>query len=150
MFICTDCGRLYDEMPIHTEHHDDYYSEPVNSDCYCGGMVEEAKRCKVCGEYVTEDDIVEGVCEACLHLEMKAETVEAFIDSYRFTERTYFQLNPIIEHVFSDDEVNEILLREIKNTLNIKRMMPSRLENAMKNDLQEDWAAFLKKTKGEN
>lgn len=148
MFICTDCGRLYDEMPVHTEHHDDYYSELVNSDCCCGGMIDEAKRCKVCGEYVTEDDIVEGVCEDCLHLEMKAKSVESFIDSYRIAERTYFNLNPIIEHVFTDDEVNEILLREIKNILNHKLMMPSRLEYAMKHDLQEDWAAFLAKTKG--
>ena len=144
MFICTDCRRLYDNQPVFIEDGKSYPDR-----CYCSGIIEEAKRCRVCGEYTTEDDIVDGVCEGCLHIEMKADTVERFIDHYTFTERTHFQLNPVIEHVFTDDEVNEILLREIKASLRLKNMMPTRLENAMKSDLQEDWAAFLAKTKGE-
>ena len=151
MFICTDCKRLYDEQPFFTENYGHGTPDREFPDrCrYCNGMIEEAKRCKVCGEYTTEDDITEGVCDACLYMEMKPDNVDAFLDHYTFTERTHFQLNPVIEHAFTDDEINWILLRELKNTLHLKHMMPTRLENALKSDLQDDWAQFLANTKGE-
>lgn len=148
MYICADCGRLYDEMPTHTERHDDYYSEPVNSGCYCGGDIEEAVRCSVCGEYHSADMLTEKVCDYCLHSNMKPKQLEGFIDGFE-TEKISFELNGILDYVFTSDEVNEILLRELKETLYNKKIMPPKLEHHIKNELQDDWAAFLAETQGE-
>ena len=78
---------------------------------------------------------------------MKPDTLTEFIDGYE-TEKITFELNGILDYVFTSDEVNEILLRELKNMLALNRM-PAVLENHIKTTLQDDWAAFLAEHKGE-
>jgi hypothetical protein len=152
MYVCLDCGKLYDEQPTIQERHgelDGNWYETLPDTCICGGNIEEAVQCKVCDDWYSEDDLVEGVCGYCLHRNLQACTVEEFIDTFEI-EKCTFEINAALEHVFTSDEVNEILMREFKECLHKKRKLPSRLENAMNTYLQDTWAEFLTERSAEN
>ena len=144
MYVCLDCGAVYEEQPTRTERHGEldgnWYETFV--ECPCGGAIEKAVECAVCGEWYSNDDLTEGVCDYCMHRNLNANNVEAFADTFE-VEKCSFEVNAILEHVFSSEEVNEILMREFKQMLHTKRMMPTRLEDSMKTYLQDDWANFL-------
>ncbi len=144
MYACSDCGRLYDEQPVRRERHGELDGDWCEKfvECTCGGAIEEAVKCKVCDDWHSEDELTEGVCRYCLHHELTAENVEVFVGTFEI-EKCTFEINAALEHVFSSEEVNEILMRELKEVLHTKRMMPSRLEDSIKTYLQDNWAQFL-------
>ena len=146
MYICPDCGKLFDEEPTAQESRD--YGEgkcfeTVSIPCACGTYPEEAKECAICGEWEVADELIEGVCEYCLHHELTATNVENFINTFEIDKCT-FEVNAALEYVFTSDEVNAILMRELRECLHKRKMMPRRLEDAMKTYLQDTWAQFLK------
>ena len=67
MFICNECGELFEEPYIHKERH------PYGMGCaieeivvcpYCKDTgIAEAKQCSMCGEWVAELD--DGLCDVC-------------------------------------------------------------------------------------
>lgn len=59
MFICLDCGKIFEE-PIHfTERHglDSPPYEEYDGCPGCGGAFAETYRCSCCGEWITDDYI---------------------------------------------------------------------------------------------
>jgi len=84
MYICGECGAIFDEP--------DYIREQICSDpeawediarcpnCHSEGF-EEARECAECGDYFTEDDLIGGhLCEDCLHeLEKDAKLLKDYI-----------------------------------------------------------------------
>ena len=152
MYVCSDCGRLYEDQPVVTERHgelDGNWCETLPDTCSCGGNIEEAVKCAVCDDWYAPDSLTEGVCRYCLHHELTAENVESFVGTFEI-EKCTFETNAAREYVFTSDEVNEILMRELKECLHTKKIMPSRLEDAMNTYLQDAWAEYLsEKSKGE-
>ena len=74
MYICLDCGRIFDEdeadvirddpSPAGVSLPSGYYEYPCCPDCgsdYLG----ETEKCMLCGEYVGEDDMIGGFCKDC-------------------------------------------------------------------------------------
>ena len=145
MYICENCGELYDELPIRKEYHGELEGNwyETFAECSCGGNIEKAYECKVCGEWFSEDIILtEGVCDFCLHRELNAESIEEFIGTFE-VEKCEFEINSAFGYIFSSEEVNEILMRELKKTLRIKHMKPLMLEDSINLYLRDDWARFL-------
>ena len=75
MFICLDCGHMFDKPKMYTETHGLPYPpyETWGGCPKCGGVYDFAKECDVCGrcfdgEYVR---IVDGtiVCSNCYEIE---------------------------------------------------------------------------------
>lgn len=152
VFICEDCGKLYDEQPVIKERHgelDGNWCETLPDTCACGGNIEEAVHCAVCDDWCSTEELVEGVCRYCLHHELTAENVKNFVGTFEI-EKCTFEINAALEFIFTSDEVNEILMRELNECLETKRKMPSRLEDAMNNELQDDWAEFLAERSADN
>ena len=52
MFICNKCGKLYEEYPV--------------NGCCSDYDVSNAKKCKNCDEYESENKVYNGVCMSCI------------------------------------------------------------------------------------
>lgn len=77
MFICPECGALFEEPKIYYEHHPygmGYADEKwaVCPECGEAGF-EKAKWCKCCGEWV--EKLTDGLCAEC-HKEYEEEEEE--------------------------------------------------------------------------
>jgi methionyl-tRNA synthetase len=68
MFICTDCGRIFDEPITWQERHglDTPPYETFSGCPYCREPYERAVECEVCGEYFAESELTDGVCDNCV------------------------------------------------------------------------------------
>ncbi len=147
MYVCPNCGRTIETLPKIKEIHDELDGNPWEwvSDCCCkcGGYFEEAYQCQVCDDYYCEDEINDGVCFACLERNLKPDSILNFIDKEpTFPERV--NIKSIFLSVFTDSEINQILLNELKKSIVDLRMLPNSLENAIKTVFIDEWANFLK------
>ena len=67
MFICNECGELFEEPKIIEEHHPYGMGYATEEWAVCPHCKEtdfqEAKQCSRCGEYVAE--LEDGLCDVC-------------------------------------------------------------------------------------
>jgi DNA-directed RNA polymerase subunit RPC12/RpoP len=105
IYLCDRCGKLFDQPDIVTEPH----GEKVGVCPHCHGHFEIMHQCKICGEYFTEDDLTDGVCDACIYNDA---TVERCIRYGADCEESV-AINGFIASVLSADKINEILANEI-------------------------------------
>lgn len=140
-YKCTECGNVTAFPKIKTEYGGCGYSESyLACDC-CGGECEEAKKCPICENYYTEDEIIGGMCKDCFKEEITLENALQFAQSCN--EEDY-----LLEQIFMKSEIIEILKRELKN------ISPLRIKAALNeyaNYYASDFAEFvIKKEKEEN
>ena len=69
MFICRDCGEIFDDFKIVKDPRP-YGEQTVYEEfgvCpHCeSDACEEAQPCTRCGEYFAEDELEEGLCDYC-------------------------------------------------------------------------------------
>lgn len=71
-YICTDCGRTFDEPHEYEERHGFTHGPYEKLSCcpYCGGGYEEAVECHDCGEPIPKSEAVLAeedyyLCENC-------------------------------------------------------------------------------------
>lgn len=113
MLICKDCGKVIadDELITHLESRGEFWGnncfEEIVDKCECGGEFVEAKQCQMCGEWICEDD--ENVCDDCL------QNNATYDNALKYGEenKESVELNGFLANVFTADEVNEILIREL-------------------------------------
>lgn len=115
MWICNDCGAVF-ENPREYYEHDTGYHE---IDCpHCGsGDIDEAKRCSGCDEWVNEKNLVNGLCPACI--ERHASDYET-VKAYGADRKEAVEINGFLAWAFTPTEIEEILERELKNSGNTK------------------------------
>ena len=71
MYICLDCGRIFEESSHFTDKHglDSGPYEEYDGCPQCGGAYVEAHRCDCCGEYIVDTYIKlesgERICSEC-------------------------------------------------------------------------------------
>lgn len=67
MYICNNCGEVFEDCKIIKEHHPYGMGTATESWAVCPHCedtdIQEAKKCERCGEYVAERH--EGLCEVC-------------------------------------------------------------------------------------
>lgn len=67
MYICNECGEVFEEPKIYEEHHPygmGYAVEKIAVCPHCKDTdIDEAKVCQRCGEYVAE--LYDSMCDAC-------------------------------------------------------------------------------------
>ena len=73
MFICLDCGKLFEEPKRYIERHGlDYAPYEAWKGCpECGGAYVETFECTQCGKWITGDYIEIGdtlVCDECYQM----------------------------------------------------------------------------------
>ena len=67
MFICNECGHIFEEPKIIEEHHPYGMGYAVEEWAVCPNCQEndftEAERCAVCGQHVAE--LTDDLCKEC-------------------------------------------------------------------------------------
>ena len=147
MYKCENCGAVFTatEVPIHKEYHHELDGCPYETfigNCSCGGDILEAEQCVVCDEYVFGDELVCGVCQSCREYFLTAENAIDFACKQENIKQEY-NLNWLVPYLFTDVEINEILLRELQGLLSTK-ILPCELEDVINNDGEDAWAEYIK------
>ena len=105
---CTRCGQINEEMNV--DYVDGgYEGEPHYSCPYCGhDDWDEVFQCAECGEWFTEDELLEDLCRDCFD---KAATVES-VKEYGASYGTDVEVNSLYACAFTTAQINAILARE--------------------------------------
>lgn len=92
MFVCAECGYVFDEPEKWVEEH----GERMSGCPACGGNFDDAKKCELCGEEYSTNLSTQGdlCCEKCSSV--IEETFENLLHS-NFTEYEISILNSIYE-----------------------------------------------------
>lgn len=71
MYICTDCGAVFETAKIEKENHPYGMGYATEEYCVCPSCgstnFSEAEKCELCGEYCAE--LNEGLCESCYEVD---------------------------------------------------------------------------------
>lgn len=121
MFKCVECSHLFEvgEEKTYTE----YMGECHGASAYetfkvcpvCGGDYEETKSCAICGAEHFEDDLQGGVCADCL--------TDVTLDdclAVNGDEKTEININSVLAYAFTESQIEEILMRELRQADKIK------------------------------
>ena len=58
MFICCECGKMFEDIAIWREYRGECFGDPSYEELWgspcCYGNYVEAKECSCCGEYITD------------------------------------------------------------------------------------------------
>lgn len=112
MLTCESCGAVF-EYPATKMDQDTGF---VTDSCpECGSKyIINAVKCQLCGEWVSEDSAFgyeSVICEDCLH---EANGNLDLLYKATKDECEDFELPVLFRRFFTDDEINEILMRELK------------------------------------
>lgn len=123
MYKCYDCGHIFDEGE--EKYIGDGWKEPIEAVCpVCKGNFVEAVRCNCCKGVFLEEELEDGFCQEC---------IDEKLNEYRFgkiqklylicsDEKEKVELNPFIAYMFSESQINELLLRELIESDKIKKI----------------------------
>lgn len=107
MYICENCGKTFREMPTCCGGEVD---EIVTDTCSCGGNIDYAVECEVCGEYYPSNETTDGICDKCFE---KCACIENVI-AYAKETNLIGELNEYIrEFVSGDDDFTKWLKEKV-------------------------------------
>lgn len=137
MFKCASCGHVFEEGT------QDKWTEPSGEQWEgcpsCGGCFEEAKQCSHCDEWFFEDDeLFDGLCEKCIYDHADIDTCFEIGNECR----TEIGINGFLYSMFNVEQIEEILIRELKEA------NPSESQIAHFIEEDKDWFAEQLKEKG--
>lgn len=110
MYKCMKCGEVFDEYTADWETHD----EMACPSCYSPDDYEEARECKKCGDWFTEDEGEGNLCGECFDDFAFLHRHDAK-KMYKFSEGTTetVEINDFLASRFTVEEIEEILLKEL-------------------------------------
>lgn len=126
MYKCKDCGHVFEDYTTET------LSEYSNGQCYqevIAGCPEchsenfdEAIKCAYCGEYFLPIEIDGNMCDGCLDLfEFDFEKCYK-ISLDEEMEKATIAINPLLAAVFTEEQIEELLLKTAKEALESSRI----------------------------
>lgn len=122
---CSRCGTVVRECELetHSQRIGYYGDQPISEslydyECSCGGGFEYATQCGVCGEYFVDDFFCLSACEDCIDKELSnvGNLLEQGEES-----KTLVEINGFLASVFSEEQINEILLNVFEGADKIKQ-----------------------------
>ena len=116
MWICNDCGAVFENPREYYEHDTGYHG----ADCpHCGSdNIDEAERCAECDEWVNEKNLINGLCPACI---VKHANDYETVKAYGADRKEAVEINGFLAWAFTPAEIEEILERELKNSGNAEK-----------------------------
>lgn len=121
MYKCENCGHLFEEgeQAVWEERHglDTPPYEKWSGCPLCKGDYEEVHQCKECGDWHERDELMGEMCDKC-------------IDKYKYNidichkigkkSEEEIKINSFLVTMFSKEEIEEILFRELSEANTIK------------------------------
>ena len=122
MYKCLECGNIFEdgEQSTWQEARGEFWGQPVSetmSGCpRCHGYYEETTPCVECGSEQLDDDLYGGMCKECLD-----PYVNDFDTCLKLGEvqKESIEINSLLVTMFTTSEIEEILIRELKESGNI-------------------------------
>lgn len=154
MYICRDCGKIYEDEEIETIDELPYgevhcgLGAPIwdnnrvilKDECDCGGEITKAKKCEKCNEWTTED---RSFCLDCLDTHKNLETMlEIGAD---WEEK--ISLNGFLMSAFTKEDIEQILIDILKNT--DKETLDKHIDKYCEEDIEYFWGVADKKCRTE-
>lgn len=148
MYICVECGRIMEDYSSWTEPHGENMCG-----CYrCGGEVEEAQECAICGEYHLEEDLINGICKTCYEEQFDYETALEYLVERKLLRHFflvwYWQVTSDVTDEENEEFDNTLIsifnakVQEDKETF--RTAFYSQLKEYIFDDIY-DWTEFLEK-----
>ena len=136
MLKCLDCGHIFEEGDRHEwkEARGEYWGQPAYETVVgcprCGGAYEETKPCASCGSERFEDDLYGGICKECL-----SEYDNDLDTCLKLGEinKEEIEINSLLVTMFTQAEIEEILIRELKEA---EKIAPVDCSNFVYDDLE--------------
>lgn len=117
MLKCLECGHIFEEGERHEqrEYRGEFWGQPsyetVAGCPKCGGAYEETKPCAVCESEQLDEDLYGGICKSCL-----AEYENDLDTCLKLgaIDKEEIEINSLLVTMFTQAEIEEILIRELK------------------------------------
>lgn len=119
-FQCHECDRRFEKPDIIIETHglDSPPYEKIGVCPYCKGYFEQVYQCKICGEWFTDDELTMGVCDECVYQhDTDYELCYKLGNEEEAKEK--ITINGFVASVFTEEQISEILIRELRNIKDI-------------------------------
>ena len=130
--ICLDCGTVFgiDEVERVQDYRGECWGQPAYEEeliCpHCKSSdIEDAEECEICGSWCSAEELYDngGICTACL--ETYSTDKECFEACERNKETESIEINSYLAYMFSESEIEDILLEELAksaNSTNVKKL----------------------------
>ena len=153
MYRCLDCGKAFENPREYSECIGSFWGDPAYQtfeECpYCCGDIEELVQCEICGGYVSEEDLTNGVCECCAREEIDFSSAFRYLTkTNRLRDFFLVWLWGIVKSVDAEKECKEI----DRTLMAVFRHEEAENPEIFKKKLQEyilediyDWTEFLEK-----
>lgn len=121
MYICTDCGKVFEDWEVITEVENPYGEEHcglgvprtrfirIDTECLCGGEIVKAKECERCGEFTAE------YRDLCFNCYDEYKTLDTVLEIGAEWECTV-PLNGFLLSAFTKEDIEQILIDTLKNS----------------------------------
>ena len=123
--ICLGCGNVFntDEVQRVQDYRGECWGRPAYEEelvCpHCkSNDIDDAEECEICGSWCSTEELYDngGLCTACLETyNTDKECIEA---CERNNETESVELNSYLAYMFSEDEIEDILLEELAKSAN--------------------------------
>ena len=137
MLICENCGAVF-EYPATIRERDTGYIEESCPECGCRYIM-KAAFCQVCRDYVPEDECFgygsNTVCMDCL--QERSGDLDILYAATK-DECEEFELPVLFRTFFTDDEINEILMRELKACHEVSRRDTKNFVRRFANEIADE------------
>ena len=123
--ICLDCGNVFntDEVERVQDYRGECWGRPAYEEeliCpYCKSSdIENAEGCEICDSWCSAEELYDngGICTACL--ETYSTDKECFEACERNKETESIEINSYLAYMFSESEIEDILLEELAKSAN--------------------------------
>ena len=122
-YKCNDCGHIFEdgEFIVKSEYVGECWGTPAYDErSYCpscgGDAWEEAGHCAKCRGVFLDDELTEGLCSECLNeiaMEYKYDIAKCYALSQSSGEKESVSINPFLSCMFTNEQINEVLYREL-------------------------------------
>ena len=129
-YKCNDCGHIFEdgEFFIDRQYVGECWGTPAYRDFrLCpscrGENWEEAGHCAKCFGIFLDDELTEGLCSECLNeitMEYKYDIAKCYDLSQKTGEKQQVNIDPFLADMFSAEQINEILYRELAIASSVK------------------------------
>lgn len=116
MYRCENCGHLFEEgeQAVWEERHglDTPPYEKWSGCPLCKCDYEEVHQCEKCGDWHSEDELTEGICDDCLEGSISCGTAVSFLEDMLFSDKAYavnFIFEVLLDTKFSGNISEQIL-----------------------------------------